>query len=127
MPVHRRRRDPAGGATALVSAALPSLAGPNVTAAPRPALLSLPQGESRVRWVGLKRPPISMPEGADFSVGALARYFSPLAGEKGFARLWRSQIALANPREGTVAPSSNLRTPLLQVQTSQLSPRPDLL
>src|SRR5690606_28383105 len=39
MPGHRRRRDPAGGATALVSAALPSLAGPNVAAvaAPGPA------------------------------------------------------------------------------------------
>src|SRR5690606_39854341 len=40
------------------------------------------------------------------------------------ARLWRSQIALANPREGAVAPSLG---PLLQVQTSRLAPRPDLL
>src|SRR5690606_4626107 len=39
MPGHRCRQDPAGGATALVSAALPSLAGPNVAAvaAPGPA------------------------------------------------------------------------------------------
>jgi hypothetical protein len=40
----------------------------------------------------------------------------PLAGEEGFSRCWRSQLALENPGEG----EGGVPHPLLQVQTSRL-------